>query len=155
MLLLFVGFLLGVVELDFALQHGTVGPIIGRALLVLLLRLLVLLLAWGLDNAIAPPPGNACAKSNAHPFLDGLPGPFHDNVDIVERFSFARDQGTRVSLLKCRVLKHGKPYPRGPLDQRVVRVEVEQIPVAAGGADAQDILERLFVVRLCRERFDL
>jgi hypothetical protein len=116
-LLLFVGLLLCVVELDLALQHGAVGAVVWRALLVLFLRLLVLLLAWRFDDTVAPFPGNARTESDAHPFLNRQSRPFHDDVDVVQGLALGGDQGTRVSLLEGRVLEHGKSYPRGPLDE--------------------------------------
>jgi hypothetical protein len=155
MLFLFLGFLLRVVEPNFALQDRAMRPVVGRPLLVVFLRLQEFLFVRRFDDAPAASPGDAGAKSYAHPFLDWLPCPFHDDVDVVQCFSLAGDQSACVSLLERRVFKHGKPYPRRPLDQRMVRVEVEQVPVAASSANAQDILKRLLVVGFCRKRFDL
>lgn len=37
----------------------------------------------------------------------------------------------------------------------MMRVEVEQVPIPAGSANAQDVLKRLLVVGLGGKRFDL
>jgi hypothetical protein len=37
----------------------------------------------------------------------------------------------------------------------MVRIKVKQVSVATGSAYAQDVLEGLLVIGLCRERFNL
>lgn len=53
------------------------------------------------------------------------------------------------------MLEHGQPNPRGPLNERVVGIEMEQIAIPTSGADAQDVLQRLFIVGTCWQRLDL
>jgi hypothetical protein len=115
-LLLLLGFLLGVKEPHFALEHGAVGPVVWRTLLELLLGLLILLLVGRFDDTIASSPGHAGAEPHTHPLLDRLPRPLHNDVDVVQAFSLACNQSARVGLLEGRVLEHGQPYPGGPLD---------------------------------------
>ena len=154
MLLLLVGILLGLEEANRALQDRGMGPVVGRPLLILLLCLLVLLLARGVDDAIAAFPGNSGAKSYPHPLVNRLPRALHDDVDVIQRLALPGDQCARVGLLESRVLEDGKPYCGCPLDEGMVRVEVQQVTVAPGRVDAEDILERR-VVGLCRERLEL
>jgi hypothetical protein len=70
LVLLLVGLLLGVVELDIALEKRNGRAVVGRALLHLLHEFLVFLLVWRVDDAPAAPPWHAGAETNTNPFLD-------------------------------------------------------------------------------------
>jgi len=135
-LLLLLRILLRLEEFDFTLEHRAMGAVVRRALFVFLLSLLVFFLARRFNDAETPSPWDAGAESHAHPLLNWLPRPLHDDVDVVQRLSFASNQSTRIGFLQRRVLEHSQAYPRGPLNQGVVRVKVQQVPVAAGGTDA-------------------
>ncbi len=126
-LLLLVGFLLRIVELDVAFQQGRVGPVVRASLLHFLLHLLVLLLVRRLDNAPASSPRDACPEPHANPLFDLEPGSLHDDSNVVQLLSLPGDQGAGVGLLQRRMLVYGQADPGGPLEEGVVRVKMEEV----------------------------
>jgi hypothetical protein len=83
--------------------------------------------------------------------FDRNTAPLHDDIDVVYRLSFSCNQGAGVSFLQCGMLVYGEANTSGPLNQGVVRVKVEEIAIPAGSRDAENILQRLFIIRACRQ----
>jgi len=52
------------------------------------------------------------------------------------------------------MLKQGKANPRGPLYQRLMGVEMEEVSITPSGTDAEDVLEGLLVIGSSGKRFD-
>lgn len=138
-LLLFLGGQPRVVKLDVALELGN-RPIVGRLLLHVLYCLCVLLLVGRADDTPAASPGHTSAEPDTNPFLGLETRPLHDNIDVVESLALAGNESTGVRLLESGELVYSQADAGGPLDKRVVGVEVEKISVPAGGRDAQDVL---------------
>lgn len=79
-----------------------------------------------------------------------------NHSDIVQFSAFSGDDRTGVCFVETSMLIYGQTNCGGPLDQRVVGVEVKKITVLAGRRDAQDVLERLCAsLVLCGKRFNL
>lgn len=134
-----------VIEFDLTLQYWPVRAIIRGALLELLLGLLDFFLARRLDDTPAASPGDTSSKSNPHPFLNRRFRSFHDDTNVVKGFPLSSNQGPRIGFLEGRVLEDGQPYAGRPLNQGMMRIEVKQVSVPPSSADAENVLEGLFV----------
>lgn len=154
-LLLFLAFFALIVELDVALERRGGGSVVGRALFHLLLLLGVLLFVRRGDDAPAASPWNTSAEADSDPGFGGKAGALENDIDVVESLALAGNEGTSIGLLEGGVLVHGEADAGGPLDQGVVRVEVEEVSVAASGRDAENVLQRLLVLGAGREGLDL
>lgn len=154
-LLLLLALDLGVVKLDVALEVGDSAAVVGGALLEVLLHFDVLLLVGGGDDAPAAAPGNASAKADSNPGFRLEPSALHDDVDVVERLALTGNQSAGVGLLQDRELVHCQADAGGPLNERVVRVEVQKVAVLASSGNAEDVLQRLLISGAGRQRFDL
>lgn len=84
------------------------------------------------------------------------PRALQNHSDIVQFSAFCGNDRTGVCFVKTSMLIYGQANCRGPLDQRVVGVEMKKVTVLTGRRDAQDVLERLCAsLVLCGKRFNL
>jgi hypothetical protein len=152
--LLFLAILPLVVEFDVSLEGRNRWSIIRRPFLEFLLKLCILLLIGRGDNTPASSPGYTSTESDSNPFFGGESCPLHDDTDVVERLALAGNKSAGVGLLQRGVLKDSQSDTGGPLQQGVTRIEVKKVSVSSSRGDTQNVLQRLFIGRPCRQGFD-
>lgn len=139
-LLLLLSILLGIVELDVSLEQRRFRMVVGRPFPHLLVHLLVLFLVGWRNDTPAATPRDAGTEPHSNPRLGLELGPVHNDVDVVHCSAFAGYQRARVCFLQCRVLEHGQSNAGGPLEQRMMRIEVQKVSIPARRRYAQDVL---------------
>lgn len=84
------------------------------------------------------------------------PAALQDSSDVIQTSAFRGNNGASICFVEAGMFVHRQADRCRPVYQRVVRVEMEQIPILAGGAHAQDVLQRLWACLVLRGKvFDL
>jgi hypothetical protein len=107
-LLLLLALDFDIVELDISSDDASMRSIIGSLLFHLLLKLVVFLFIRWCDNTPAASPWHASAESDSDPGSNRNFGSLHHDVDVVEIFGLAGNQGASIGFLEGRVLIHGQ-----------------------------------------------
>lgn len=154
-LLLLLAFDFDIVKLDISSDDTSMRAIIGGLLFQLLSKLVVFLFVRWRDNTPAASPWHASAESDSDPGPYRNFGPLHHDIDVVEIFGLAGNQSASIGFLEDRMLIHGQSNSCCPLDKRLVRSEMQQVPILASGRKAENVLQRLLIAGSSGQRLDL